>query len=155
MTPSPLAQMQPIILPPEPTLWPLAIGWWLLIITITISLVLTIRSLIKYRQFWSCRRQNITQAKQLTDPNALNRLLKQTALHYYPRHQVAKLSGLAWSDFLKHNLQQPLHQQCDAGCLSLYQTPSRNNNTDLQVITLAWLANLNTKSIREHADDRI
>ena len=155
MTPNPLASMQPIIFPPEPSLWPLAIGWWLLIITIIISLALVTRALIKYRLFWACKRLHMTQAKELTDANALNRLLKQTALHYYPRHQVAKLNGQAWSDFLKHNLQQLLHQQCDDICLSLYQPPRLNSNADSQLIALTWLANLNTKAIRGHANDRI
>lgn len=147
-----LNELSPIALPHEPGLWPLAIGWWLLLVALISLLALIINRVKKQRHFWAVRRKNLIVAKSLTDHHQLNRLLKQVALHYYPRHQIARLSGESWSEFLKLGLAHEHHQRCDLICGALYQKPAAVAHQDYQKIAIAWLAGLSHKTIEANQD---
>ncbi|RUO59400.1 DUF4381 domain-containing protein [Pseudidiomarina insulisalsae] len=101
-----LQEMQQIIAPPAAHWWPLAPGWYLLG-----ALVLAILLGCGYGLVASYRRRRMRRAalRQLhpgMSINAINLLLKQTALAYFPAHQVAGLSGNRWRDFLLAQLNE-------------------------------------------------
>jgi hypothetical protein len=90
--------------------WPLAYGWWLLIISVIIIAFLFGRYLRK--KLNDPRRYALDALKQveqayLQDPDGKrlvmqsNALLKRLALSLYPREQVAPLSGDRWCRFLQ------------------------------------------------------
>lgn len=113
-----LSQLRDIHLPPPISWWPPAPGWWLLAAFILIALIAAIFWLIHYRRKNRYRRLALQQLRALrarwqTQPDsaqlveAINQLLKQTALAAYPRQRVAALSGADWLLFLDSSLKQP------------------------------------------------
>ena len=161
MTPSPLDQLQPLILPTEPGAWPPAIGWWLLMLLVITVLVISIKTLVSYWRFEAVKRHNLRQVKQTQCPDQLNRLLKITALHYFPRDSVANLSGASWSQFLNRNLAPERHQTCNFCCEMLYR-PALANTADnaaaieqqqkFQGVAIAWFTGLSRRKIKALKD---
>ncbi|MCK8082153.1 MULTISPECIES: DUF4381 domain-containing protein [Vibrio] len=105
--------LSPVIAPDAPTWWPLAWGWWAVIIT-AISLIALVFFILK-------RRKNNQQAKQEAlsyfsnrqssnrlSPSEAQRILRQAALSYFPREKVAGLAGNDWLKFLDAQLKKPL-----------------------------------------------
>jgi len=106
----PLAQLSDIHLPANVHSYPIAPGWWLLAV---IVLTLIIYGLLKLRQVMIKRQAQKMALKQLstaTDISAMVALLKWAALQYFPRSQVAHLTGHAFKSFLIATL-PPKHQQ--------------------------------------------
>ena len=113
-----LSQLRDIHLPPPISWWPPAPGWWLLAGLISIALIAAIFWLINYRRKNRYRRLALQQLRALharwqTQQDdaqlveAINQLLKQTALIAYPRRRVAALSGADWLLFLDSGLNRP------------------------------------------------
>ena len=105
-----LPQLQDIHLAASPSWWPLAIGWWILI---SFALLLSIWMLLKLRQIAKLKKQRemILSKLKLLEENRdksssneivtkINILLRQLAIHYYPRNKIASLTGIDWLDFL-------------------------------------------------------
>jgi hypothetical protein len=118
----PLAQLRDIHLPAPIGWWPPAPGWWLLgvfILCAGSALIYFLLRRYKQRRYRRLALQNAKQIyaqwKQQRDPlafiQALNRLLKQTALVAFPHRPIAALSGAAWLGFLDSNLPQPQFDQ--------------------------------------------
>ena len=105
--------LSPVIAPDAPTWWPLAWGWWAVIIT-AISLISLVFFILK-------RRKNNQQAKQEAlsyfsnsqsqdglSPSKAQDIVRQAALSYFPREKIAGLSGDDWLTFLDAQLAKPL-----------------------------------------------
>ncbi|MEZ9442162.1 DUF4381 domain-containing protein [Vibrio sp. 10N.222.54.F12] len=105
--------LSPVIAPDAPTWWPLAWGWWAVVIT-AIALIALVFFILK-------RRKNNQQAKQEAlsyfsnrqssnrlSPSEAQRILRQAALSYFPREKVAGLAGDDWLKFLDAQLKKPL-----------------------------------------------
>lgn len=93
-----------IILPSQLETGPMALGWWLIMGATLITIV--VMAYIGWH-FWSRREMKRLALKRLDQLKLndatifeLNHLLKQASLAYYPRAQVAALSGDAWLSFL-------------------------------------------------------
>ncbi len=106
-----LAQLKDIHLPEHIGWWPLAPGWYLVILLI-LFLIITL-SYLAYKRHANALAKN--QALQLLssykeqyekDRNAqlasarISELLRRVALVYYPRSEVASLHGDTWVEFL-------------------------------------------------------
>lgn len=153
MTPALLSELKPIILPPEPGLWPPAIGWWLIVFSLLMLIGWMIKRLIDHRVFWAIKRDSLAQAKQTNSAIQLNRILKITALHYFSPEQVARLTGQQWSDFLKLGLLIKHHRCCDKTCNSIYQAPvasidDSKDDHEFQQLAIAWLKALSKNKIK-------
>lgn len=109
-----LAQLKDIHLPDPISWWPLAPGWYgLMLITLGLAvwfaLILhkrlrdakpkkqALELLILYKQ-----QEEITKNTQITSAK-ISELLRRVALVYFPRETVASLRGEAWIDFLNQN----------------------------------------------------
>lgn len=105
-----ISGLEPLIAPEKVASWPLAPGWYVLAGLLLLALLLLLFLWIRRRRE---NRYRIIALKQLGeihasagdkpaqgDIQALNRLLKETALTVYPREQVAALYGNEWLGFL-------------------------------------------------------
>ena len=97
-----LSQLKDLHLPQEPSVWPLAAGWWLVILC---ALAVVIALSVLFVLYWTgLRRTTWQEFKRLSGlPDnaylpALNKLLKRVAIHNKP--SSASLYGKAWFSFL-------------------------------------------------------
>ncbi|MGK0271279.1 MAG: hypothetical protein ACI88H_001937 [Cocleimonas sp.] len=105
-----LPQLKDIHLPDTPDIWPLALGWWLLLL-LTLGLVVWIflkaKKQLNIKKHKRMLFDELAQLeKKLKDsPNKnhvaeANILLRRLALVYYPTKKVASLTGSDWLTFL-------------------------------------------------------
>lgn len=154
---NPLDQLKDIYTPEAVDWWPLAWGWWTLIILLFIALISL--AVIGYRQykFNYIRRQAISELKTLSlaakDWHVqANAVLKRVAVEYYTAECVAPLFGNQWVEFLldkirNQNLQSKMRAPLEAMQQSLYrQTTISQVDTELWSSTcLSWLENAQLK----------
>lgn len=106
-----LAQLRDIHLPSGIGWWPLAPGWYLLAILVTILLWMIIYAIKRHRSHGQAKRQALKllmtyQRDYLARPEVsfnaarVSELLKRVSLAYFPRQRVASLQGDAWIGFL-------------------------------------------------------
>lgn len=122
--PDPLSELAGIHLPDPVGLWPLAPGWWILIIAILIAAFFLGRRFIAQ---WKLNRgkmyalreldkalQEFNTAKaaapegdwdqvKLNFVSEINSVLRRVALKKFPRHNPASLSGESWILFLRRS----------------------------------------------------
>jgi hypothetical protein len=107
----PLAELREIVIPPPPSFWPLAPGWWLaLALLLTVLLVLswltwrwwrrTAPRRMALRQLQALRTELHAAEDTLLIVRRLSQLLRETALRCHPWERVAGLHGQAWLEFL-------------------------------------------------------
>ncbi len=107
----PLTQLKDIHLPPAVGWWPLAPGWYALIVLIFVLIGLI--SFLCYKRYLNTRAKKqalVLLQNYLTfyekDHNVqlasarISELLKRVALVYYPREEVASIHGQEWIGFL-------------------------------------------------------
>lgn len=105
--------LSPIITPSAPSWWPLAWGWWAVIIT-AIVVIAIVFFIVKRRQknqhakneALACFRNS--QSSNTLSPSEAQDIVRQAALSYFPREKVASLSGDDWLTFLDAQLAKPL-----------------------------------------------
>ncbi len=106
-----LTQLRDIHIPSPIGWWPLAPGWYLLAILVTVSLITAIIFLIRHYKNGRAKRQALRllanyqqqyQREASTQLSAarVSELLKRVALVYFPRTKVASLQGDEWILFL-------------------------------------------------------
>ncbi|MEH6634487.1 MAG: DUF4381 domain-containing protein [Halioglobus sp.] len=107
----PLANLHPLREPDLLGWWPMAPGWWLLIVITALCLVMLLAVAVKRYRAKAYRRQAVTQLQVLRETYladqdasqyiaAANALLKSVALRSYPRREIAASSGEQWLQFL-------------------------------------------------------
>ncbi|WP_311567489.1 DUF4381 domain-containing protein [Photobacterium arenosum] len=129
-------QLADLHLPALPDPWPLAWGWWasaLLVIILLALLYLVVNQLKARRGLKAGKKQALRQLKHAQSVSELNTLLRQAALTYFPREQVAGLSGHQWMAFLDHRLPEQ-HRGFvllnDAWTQALYASETRDDIRD-------------------------
>lgn len=145
----PLAQLSDIHLPANVHGYLIAPGWWLLAV---IVLALIIYGLLKLRQAMIKRQVKKMALKQLstaTDISAMVALLKWSALQYFPRPQVAHLTGDAFKSFLIATLptkhQQKFTELSAEHFVSVYQsvaasTTASKTSAEFSSAAKLWLS---------------
>ena len=105
--------LSPAIAPDAPTWWPLAWGWWAVIV-IAITLITLVFLIVKRRKNNQIPKQEALsyfsnrQSSNRLSPSEAQRILRQAALSYFPREKVAGLAGDDWLKFLDAQLKKPL-----------------------------------------------
>ena len=105
--------LSPVIAPDAPTWWPLAWGWWAVIIT-AIALIALVFFILKRRKNNQQAKQealsyfNNSQSQDGLSPSKAQDIVRQAALSYFPRGKIAGLSGDDWLTFLDTQLAKPL-----------------------------------------------
>jgi hypothetical protein len=135
--PDPLSQLADIRLPQEVGLWPLAPGWWVLIVLALALMVLAIillrKSLFRQRvrgfalnELALClqrRQQAETKGLDMNEANLdyinnVNAVLRRVALAHHPHERVASLNGEAWLAFLREHGDASLLDERNARALA-------------------------------------
>ena len=109
-TPATTLELRDIHLPEPISWWPLAPGWWLLVATI-VFIIAAIFLFRRYQKKQALKKQVLAEfeilcAQHEQDKNTLSLLrslsilLRRACISFYPRSEVASLTGDAWLAFL-------------------------------------------------------
>ncbi|MGF1750193.1 DUF4381 domain-containing protein [Vibrio cionasavignyae] len=104
-------ELSPLTLPTAPSWWPLGPGWWISGLILAFIIVCSL--------FWYRRNKQKTRAKRAAlnlfkierhnlTPSSAIEVVRQAALSYYPRQDIAKLSGQSWYQFLDSQLAEDI-----------------------------------------------
>ena len=108
---NPLINLKDIHLPPDVSIWPPALGWWILAVVFLLSFVflgtwIRRRFALRKPKTEAIRFLNKLQNRQNNTDEALvilrdlSQLLRRAALTFCSDKNVASLHGTAWLDFL-------------------------------------------------------
>lgn len=108
---NPLDQLKDIHLPDPIGWWPLAPGWYALLLLLLVLMgIFALRIYKRYKHalakkkaliLLSFYQQDYAKESNISQSSAhISELLRRVALVYYPREQVASLQGEAWLQFL-------------------------------------------------------
>ncbi|WP_371377014.1 DUF4381 domain-containing protein [Thalassotalea aquiviva] len=144
----PLAQLKDIHLPEQVGFWPLAPGWWILVLLSISAVVLLLRALLKQRELSKVKRQALKQLstqQSLTTVQILS-LLKWASMHYYNRQDVASKYSNELLDFFTSKLakdkQQAFVQQAEKAITRCYRKSSVDlHASEFQQAAIYWLNN--------------
>lgn len=135
--------LEPLILPAPPGWLPLAWGWWAVIA----GIILTVLGLYLYFK-WQTKRilAKKTALKLLTKPatphtpSSALEILRQAALCYFPREEIAPLTGTAWHEFLDEQINETRFvDKQHVWQAALYQKPSQGQHQDLIEDCAFWV----------------
>ena len=139
-----LAELKDIHLPPGVSMWPLAIGWYVVTITILMLLAFSMYRLIKWFQYNKPKKQALKllgQLKTSSDTQSkltqIALLLKRVAIRYHGIDKVAKLSGNRWIDFLNKTSKTPpifTAQTTELLLKTLYQNRPQINANQMHLL---------------------
>lgn len=158
---APLLDLHDIVLP-EPVSWvPQTLGWWILLGILVVALAWATAAAIRRRRTNRYRTLALAHLArietELADPatratavTALPVLVKQTALAFRPRSEVAALSGSSWLRFLDDSYGGSGFTEGPGRLLSTlaYSTPATTNT--LPSAELEALVDLVRRWIRRH-----
>lgn len=110
----PLTQLRDIHLPDPVDWWPMAVGWWIVIILGILLFTLLLwrlwlRAKAARAKKEALRLLKLYEQQSLQDSNSArycaktSELLRRVALAYFPRKHVAALHGKQWIDFLNQH----------------------------------------------------
>ena len=138
-----LDQLAPLREPDPVGWWPLAPGWWLVIMLACVGLLLLARWLWQRRQHNRYRRLALKQLGAIAGDGAatleqVNTLLKATALRGWPRERVAALHGEAWLSLLRDSC-PALDPQCLGPLANAYRNPGDDAPAALVEGAALWI----------------
>ncbi len=148
----PLSQLRDIHTPEPISWWPLAPGWYLLaVILFTILIWSGLKTVYRFKQRKIARLgfKKLEHFKRqyekglVTSPEAaahISKLLKQVAIYYYPRLEVASLAGQDWLLFLEKTSKKTNFRLIADDLLKVpYQPTSEKDLTDLFSMASLWV----------------
>lgn len=109
-TPTATLPLADIVLPPPPSQWALAWGWWMLAIILLLAIAVALRGIHRYFQHRKAQKSALAVLATYRHNGSLsdlNTLLRQAALSYFPRQHVASLTGHTWLLFLDQQFTKP------------------------------------------------
>lgn len=98
--PASLDNLRDIVQLPPVSWWPLAPGWWVVLMVLAI---ISIVAAVRAWQRWSAnayRRAALHELQSATTVSAVEKILKRAALCAFSRKEVASLAGHAWCQWL-------------------------------------------------------
>ncbi|WP_339878193.1 DUF4381 domain-containing protein [Pseudidiomarina gelatinasegens] len=116
-------QLHDIVAAPAASWWPLAIGWYVVIISGAVLLVTSLFAIRRAYRARHARRLALTQLHQHPPQSlaAVSLLLKQAALAYFPAEHVSSQSQQQWWHFLLQQLSTKQRQRFAALAESVSQ----------------------------------
>ena len=123
--------------------WPLAPGWWGVIVLLLIGVGWLLQKAWQRRRFNAPRRYALRELERaeaeylkhgsaVTLGRQVSELLRRTMLAYAPRHEVAGLTGESWLKWLDQGMPVPyFHTE---GGRSLLELPYRDPDGELSAV---------------------
>ncbi|MFB9215749.1 DUF4381 domain-containing protein [Vibrio sinaloensis] len=106
-TQTPTLSLQPMHLPDAPAWLPLAWGWWALLGAV-VATCLVIWLFIRWnRKRLAPKKTALRLLENGNRPSEAIELVRQAALCYYPREEIAQLTGEQWYQFLDSQIANP------------------------------------------------
>lgn len=142
---TPLTELHDIVPAPAAEWWPLAPGWYAVVVVV---LVLLLASLIGGSRYISRRRVQRAAMRHLQHPlgdcQKITLALKQACLGYVPRRRIAALQGMQWVEFLLAPLPAKQQQQwrqflIDATVVSYRQQKDQSTADEYQRFARYWI----------------
>jgi hypothetical protein len=138
--PASLDALRDIVVPPPVSWWPLAPGWWVLLLAIAVIAALVIRRAVRNRRANAYRRAALAQLRGADSPAEVNTILKRTALAAFPRAGVARLAGPAWSDWLRETGGADLDSEiADSLAMSSFHAQDRTDLAAVKAFAGRWI----------------
>ncbi len=148
--------IEDIITPESVDFWPLAIGWWLLLILSFIVMVGLFLIYKKHKKKWGYRKQALYlleqtfkkwKAKKSSNEDTCHELLtllKRTAITAYPDQSISSLHGEAWLDLLNSQTPSPLFDKAMRNVIRTQQYQKKVN------VDINTLKNICEQWIKQH-----
>lgn len=160
----PLAQLKDIHLPEQVNQWPIAIGWWLLLLAIVGISIFVFNKIMKKRKLVKVIKQAKTRlsAEQELSSKEIIATLKWTCMHYFSRNEVAALHSTDLLNYLADKLEQQHKAEfitkSENALIHCYRKADVDLYAkDLQSGALFWLTNANffplKAAVKESQDD--
>ena len=105
---STLLPLNPMHLPEPPSWFPLAWGWWALITSVIVGLLIVWLLLYRKKRHLAAKKTAQRLMASHQKPADAIELVRQAALCYFPREEIAQLPGTEWYEFLDSQLNQPV-----------------------------------------------
>ena len=140
-----LAQLQDITTPEPISQFPMAIGWWLLLALIILSVFTFIVKMNQYNTLRKIQKNAIKQINQQSPTlSETVRILKMAAMAYFPRNEIAALSGMQLADYLIGKLPEKAKTSFITKTSNAWQQLYQKNggtqiNSDFNQAALLWL----------------
>tara|TARA_Y100001956_G_scaffold81340_1_gene98658 strand:+ start:555 stop:1019 length:465 start_codon:yes stop_codon:yes gene_type:complete len=99
--------LQPMHLPEVPAWFPLAWGWWAVLAAILVSLFVIWLILRWNKKRLAPKKTALRLLSHGEKPSEAIELVRQAALCYYPREEIAQLTGDKWYQFLDSQIKAP------------------------------------------------
>lgn len=155
-----LQQLKDIHLPHAIRMWPIAPGWLILLAVSLFALGYAVyvwykAKRKKYTVKFALAKLSKLEQLLLENPEKINvaaevsTLLRRTALYYFPREDIAGLTGGDWLTFLNRSGETLAFSQ-EIGCLltdAPYQKESTADLTPLFTLVRAWLITISKKKV--------
>jgi hypothetical protein len=137
-----LDRLHDILLPAEVNWWPVAPGWYgLLVILTAFGLLVGLRYMASYRKN-AYRRGALRELQSLNDPTTIAELLRRTALAIHPRPAIAKLSGQDWVDWLESQCPEKMPDSIEGDLINgaYRNTGTSSDIKPLKLYAAQWIA---------------
>ena len=140
----PLAQLQDIHIPTQVSNYPVAPGWIALYILVTLLLVWATVKFIQRVKLKRNRKIALNQMAQAESAAEYMTILKWAAMAYFPRQEVAHLSGEKLAEFLAAKLsikqKEVFNEKCQDLFITYYQKAFSNNECQqLKEVIEYWI----------------
>lgn len=140
----PLAQLKDIHLPDQIHHYPIAIGWWILIVIVIASIVISVIKIKHYKKIRRAKSKAITHVKQATSNQDIVSTLKWACLQYFPRETIAPLYGESFYGFLHTRIPSKQQENVSNTMKDPLNMSYQNNisefDTEFQKAALLWLS---------------
>lgn len=135
--PLPLDALQ---LPQPPSWFPLAWGWWASVGVVFVTLI-AIWLLLRWNKKRLAPKKTALRLLAMGDrPSEAIELVRQAALCYFPREEIAQLTGKEWYQFLDSQLATPCFaDNYDRWQNALYNKQSDNDQAELITHCQQWV----------------
>jgi hypothetical protein len=138
--PASLDNLRDIVEPAPVSWWPPAVGWWVLLGLVVVTLAVVVALAWRKWRAGAYRRAALRQLESATDVAAIAETLKRTALAAFPRIDVAALSGPAWCRWLAETGGQqvpaPVAQALTRG---VFGEKGAGNTAEVRAFAAQWI----------------
>ncbi|GAD77073.1 hypothetical protein VAZ01S_060_00230 [Vibrio azureus NBRC 104587] len=142
-TNNPSLDLAPIIVPESVNWFPLAWGWWVVIsgvVFLFIIISLFIKSRAKRLQAKKTALRLLTDPDVSHTPSSALQVLRQVTFSYFPREEVAALTGSAWYQFLdSHSKDSRFVDKQQQWQAALYQNSQTEQDQELIDDCIFWV----------------